>query len=185
METTIICALRNRLETIETELALKETLSTAIAEWLETGEVHVSNYPVKYANAILSREQIGWRNFIAGKITQEWLKLQAGSTKKTVGKKRDCYVWGASIVKITLKYFIKLWEQRKEEVHGKTAEQQETTRKTKLSIDARRLNSLKDKARPVDMGLFHADIKEFLDKSTAQSIATFISSHRKSNNKQC
>jgi hypothetical protein len=28
--------------------------STAIAEWLETGEVNVSNYPVKYANAILS-----------------------------------------------------------------------------------------------------------------------------------
>jgi hypothetical protein len=38
---------------------------------------------------------------------------------------------------------------------------------------------LKDKARPVDMGLFHADIKRFLDKSTAQTIATFISTHRK------
>jgi hypothetical protein len=29
------------------------------------------------------------------------------------------------------------------------------------------------------MGLFHADIKEFLDNSTAQTIATYISSHRK------
>jgi hypothetical protein len=38
---------------------------------------------------------------------------------------------------------------------------------------------MKDKARPVDMGLFHADIEEFLDKSTAQTITTFISSHRK------
>jgi hypothetical protein len=37
---------------------------------------------------------------------------------------------------------------------------------------------LKDKARPVDMGLFHADIEVFLDNSTAQTIATFISSHR-------
>jgi hypothetical protein len=46
-------------------------------------------------------------------------------------------------------------------VHGKTTEQQETTGKTKLSKDARKLNSLKDKARPVDMGLFHADIEEF------------------------
>jgi hypothetical protein len=42
-----ICALRKRLETIETEFALQETLSTAIAEWLETGEVNVSNYPIK------------------------------------------------------------------------------------------------------------------------------------------
>jgi hypothetical protein len=102
-------------------------------------------------NAILSQEQIGWRHFFAGEITQEWLKLQADSTNKTVEKKRDCYVWGASIVEITLKYFIKLWEHHNEGVHGKTTEQQETTRKTKLSIDARKLNSLKDKARPVDM----------------------------------
>jgi predicted N-acyltransferase len=38
---------------------------------------------------------------------------------------------------------------------------------------------LKDKAQPVDMGLFHADIEEFLDKSNAETITTFISSHRK------
>jgi DNA-binding PadR family transcriptional regulator len=29
------------------------------------------------------------------------------------------------------------------------------------------------------MGLFHADIEEFLDTSTAQTIATYISSHKK------
>jgi hypothetical protein len=105
-----ISALQKRLDTIETEFALKETLSAAIAEWLETGEVNVSNYPIKYANAILSQERIGWRHFFAGKITQEWLKLQADSTNKTIGKKRDCYVWRASIVECKLKYFIKLWE---------------------------------------------------------------------------
>jgi hypothetical protein len=38
---------------------------------------------------------------------------------------------------------------------------------------------LKDKARTVDMVLFHADIDEFLDSSTAQTIATYISSHKK------
>jgi hypothetical protein len=77
-----------------------------------------------------------------------------------------------------LKYFIKLWEQRNEEVHGKTTEQQETTRKIKLRSDARKLNILKGKARPIDMGLFHANIEEYLDNSTAQTIATNISSHR-------
>jgi hypothetical protein len=62
---------------------------------------------------------------------------------------------------------------------SKTVEQQERTREKKLSTDARKLNELKDKARPVDMGLFHTDIEAFLDKSTAQTIATYISSHRK------
>jgi hypothetical protein len=50
-----ICALRKRLDTIETEFAIEETLSTSIAEWLETGEVNVSYYPSKYANAIMSQ----------------------------------------------------------------------------------------------------------------------------------
>jgi hypothetical protein len=81
METTIyyMCiTLRKRLDTIETEFAIEETLSTAIAEWLETGEVNnVSNYPIKYANAILSQEQIGWRHFFSGKISQEWLSSTA------------------------------------------------------------------------------------------------------------
>jgi hypothetical protein len=106
----------------------RNRISTSIAEWLKTGEVNVSNYPIKYANAILSQEQISWRHFFAGRISQEWLKLQADSTNKTVGQKRDCYVWGASVVEITLKYFIKLWEQRNEEVHGRTTEQQNNKR---------------------------------------------------------
>jgi hypothetical protein len=38
---------------------------------------------------------------------------------------------------------------------------------------------LKDKVQPIDMGLFHADILGFLDNQTAQTIATYISSHRK------
>jgi hypothetical protein len=63
------------LDSIETEFAMKETMGTAIAEWLETGEINVSNNPIKYVNAILSQERIGWRHFFAGKITQEWLKL--------------------------------------------------------------------------------------------------------------
>jgi hypothetical protein len=174
-----ICALRKRMDKMGTEFSISETLSTAIAEWLETGEVDVSNYPIKYANAILSQKRIGWRHFFAGKISQEWTKLHDHSTHTNDGKKRDGYVWGAAVVEITLRHFIELWELRNEEVHGKTVQQQERTRKIKLSIDARKLTEFKDKARPVDMGLFHNDIEEFLDKSTAQTIATFISSHRK------
>jgi hypothetical protein len=51
-----ICDLWKRLETIKKESALQETLSTSIAEWLDTGEVNASNYPIKYVNAILSQE---------------------------------------------------------------------------------------------------------------------------------
>jgi hypothetical protein len=155
-----IKALQQKLSTLETDFALGETLCTAIAEWLDTGKVDISKYPIKYENAIISQENIGWRHFFGGKISQEWLNLQSESTNKTSNKKQDSYIWGASIAETTLKNFIDLWEIRNEEVHGKTIKQRERTRKEKLSVEVRRLNSMKDKARPSDMCLFHENEEE-------------------------
>jgi hypothetical protein len=154
-------------------------LSSAIAEWLETGTVDRAKYPVKYRKAIRLQTRIGWRHIFAGKISQEWLYLQEESTNTTIGKKRDSYIWGAAIVQILLSQYITLWELRNEEVHGKTKEHQERTRKERLRIEVSRLNLMKDKARPSDMFLFHANEDEYIKQSTSQAIASWISSHRK------
>ncbi|OEU15138.1 hypothetical protein FRACYDRAFT_239817 [Fragilariopsis cylindrus CCMP1102] len=172
-------AIRKQMDKMETEPELKELISTAIAEWLETGQVDISKHPIKYATAILAQERIGWRHMFAGKLAQEWLQLQEQSTNTTSGKKRDSYIWGASIVQILLLQHINLWELRNEEVHGKTKEHQERTRKERLTIEVSRLNSLKDSARPSDMFLFHTNEEEYIEESTSQTIATWISSHRK------
>ena len=97
---------------MEIEFALTEALSSAIAEWLEKGEVSISNLPIRFANAIISKELDGDISLLE-------------KYPRNGYKKRDCYVWGASVAKTTLTYFIKLWEIRNEEVHGKPVEQQE------------------------------------------------------------
>ena len=38
------------------------------------------------------------------------------------GTRRETYILGASVVEVSIKSFIELWEQRNEEVHGKTEE---------------------------------------------------------------
>ena len=172
-------ALQHKLDELETEFALGETLCTTIAEWLETGKVDMSKYPIKYANAIISQDDIGWRHFFGGKISQEWLTLQSESTTATSNKKQESYIWGAAIVETTLTKFIDLWELRNEEVHGKTTEQQESIRKGKLRLEVSKLNSMKDKARPSDMCLFHDNEEEYIEASTAQTISTWVSSHRR------
>jgi NAD-dependent dihydropyrimidine dehydrogenase PreA subunit len=174
-----IKALQHKFDILETDFALGETLCTTIAEWLETGNVDVSKYPIKYANAIISQDNIGWRHLFGGKLSQEWLTLHNESTNITKNKKQEGYIWGASIVETTLRKFIDLWEIRNEEVHGKTIEQQENIRKTKLSLEVRKLNSMKDQARPSDMCLFHENEEEYIEHSTAQMIATWVSSHRR------
>jgi hypothetical protein len=139
----------------------------------------ITKYPVRFHAALKSQEKIGWRHLFAGRISQEWLILQGNSTTTTKIRKRHNSVWGASIVEILLSQFIKLWELRNEEVHGKTEEQQEKTRKMKLSIEVKRLNEMRDIARPSDVCLFHDDIEKYIEQSTAKTIAIFISSHRR------
>jgi hypothetical protein len=68
---------------------------------------------------------------------------------------------------------------RNKQVHGKTAEQQERTRKSKLAVEVRKLDTWKHDSRPDDMCLFHANIEEYIENSTATNLATYISSHRK------
>jgi len=174
-----ITVLHNRLVYLETDFSPEETLYTVVEEWLETESVNISKYPTRFHQAIQSQSLIGWRHLLSGKISQEWLKLQETSTKVTIGRKRLSYVWGASLAEVLLKQFIKLWELRNEEVHGKTAELQEQIRKDKLGKVVRQLNELRDQARPSDMCLFHSDMKAYIEKSNAQSIASYISSHKK------
>ena len=174
----MLTALRSRFIYLETDFSLAETFCTAVAEWIQTKTVNVSTYSVKFHKAINTQSHIGWRHIFSGKLSQEWLHLQEQNTKVSIGRKRLSYVWGASIIEVLLKHFILLWELRNEEVHGKTAEKQEHMRKTKLSESVRKLNNQKDQARPGDMCLFHEDIDEHIEKSTAQTIASYISSHK-------
>jgi hypothetical protein len=68
---------------------------------------------------------------------------------------------------------------RNEEVHRKTKEHQQKTRKERLKIEVSRLNSMKDIARPREMFLFHANEDKYIEQSTSQTLACWISSHRK------
>ena len=174
-----MCALRKRLEYLETEFSIGETLCTAISEWLETGIVIIDNYPPRFHAALATQTTIGWRHLFAGRLSQEWLQIQNITRPRTEERQNDSYIWGASIVEVTLSQYIKLWELRNEEVHGKTAEQQEQTRKSKLAVEVRKLDTWKNESRPEDMCLFHANIEEYIDTSTASTLATYISSHRK------
>ncbi|OEU21556.1 hypothetical protein FRACYDRAFT_235180 [Fragilariopsis cylindrus CCMP1102] len=175
----LIGSMRKRLEYLETESEIGEGMCTAIAEWLETGTVDETKYSPRFTRAITSQNMIGWRHLFGGKLSQEWLKLQEESKRKTKGHKRNSFVWGASIIEVILSNFIELWELRNEEVHGKTEEQQERTRKAKLMVEVRRLNAMRPNARPSDECLFIDKEDEFIEKSSAKTIATYISSHRR------
>ena len=101
---------------------------------------------------MITQENIGWSHMFVGHISREWIKLHEDSrlTNNAKNQQDQSYLWDASLVEVLLSEFVRLWEIRNQEVHGETKERNETLRKNKLTIETKRLNSLKDDARPGD-----------------------------------
>ena len=76
-------------------------LCTLLTEWMDKGYVDIQNYHEDFHLAIMAQNKIGWRNFFAGKISQQWLKLHDLFSNNKC-KHSQSYVWGASIVETTL-----------------------------------------------------------------------------------
>ena len=90
--------------------------------------VEINKLPQKYHDAMITQENIGWSHKFAGHISQEWIKLYKESRHTNTNKNQynQSYLWGASVVKVLLSEFVRLWEIRNEEAHGKTKERNET-----------------------------------------------------------
>ena len=67
--------LQKKLDKLNTDFDLQETLCSAIANWLEDNKVDINNYPQKYHDAMITQENIGWSHMFTGYISQEWIKL--------------------------------------------------------------------------------------------------------------
>ena len=113
-----IQALRKRMQQMDTKYELENTLTSAISEWFETGNVSLRKYPAKFHDAIWSQVAIGWRQIFNGKISRHWLVHQ-GHTKTTKGRLRMDYIWGALIVETCLRMMIKLWKMRRNKTTNK------------------------------------------------------------------
>ena len=123
-----------------------------ITDWMENNKVEIDKFPQKYHDAMITQENIGWFHMFLGHISQEWIKLHEESKVTNNAKKQhdQPYLWGATLVEVLLSEFVRLWEIRNQEVHGESKETNKTLRKKKLIIETKRLNSLKDDARPGD-----------------------------------
>ena len=104
-----INTLRARLQRVNTNAGLLDTLCSAISDWFNHGAVDPSNYPEHYHQAILQQTSIGWRHICMGHIATAWSALQSPDGQMTDNSKTR-YMWTASIVEVSLRWMIDLWE---------------------------------------------------------------------------
>ena len=101
---------------------------------------------------MITQENIRWSHMFAGHISKERIKLyeESDCSNAQNNQGRYSYLWGSSIIELILSEFIRLWELRNAEVHGKTKEKNEALQKKKLTIETKQQISMINKARPGD-----------------------------------
>ena len=169
-------ALRACLIHLQTKPGLIDTLCSSITDWLDNGWVDSSKYPVKYHKAIHTQSHIGWRQVFMGRLSQEWEKLQ-GNTHLRTGRDRTAFLWGASVIEVTLQYSIELWEQRNSDVHGHTAKDQHRKLLERHQHTISKLLEYKPYILPVDAFLFDG-IDDTLSHCNAQTLGNWIATRQ-------
>ena len=157
--------------------SLVDVIANCITDWMDTGTVNHTKYNNKYNTAITAQQQIGWRQLFMGKISKEWLTLQQ-SYKDSQGNTRDATMWSATLIEICLRQYIELWEQRNRDVHGHNEREQAKHARTRYKEDIRTLYTLRHHVRSNDDHLFPANIDTYLEKSSTNTLAQYISTNR-------
>ena len=60
--------IKQRMEYLETDFGLMETFCHAVTYWFDNEKVNIDKYPVKYHRALITQNNIGWRQIFMGRI---------------------------------------------------------------------------------------------------------------------
>lgn len=172
-----IKALRKLLKHHQTAPILIDTMCTSITEYFDTGQVNITKYPKTLHHVLNSQAHIGWRQIFLGKLSQEWENthnLLAASTTNA----HIAFLWGTSIVELSLRHAIILWEERNTEVHGKDNATQQNLLVARHRTEIKRLYSLRHKLRPSDVNILFKGINTLLTVSDSKMLSNWIATRR-------
>ena len=162
---------------VNTNAGLIDTFYSAIYDWFDYGAVDPGKYPAQYYQAILQQTNIGWRHVFMGHLATVWSALLIPEDQSN-GIPKARYMWTASIVEVSLRWFIDLWETRNKDVHGHTKTKQNSRLKVEHQETVRHMLAQKIHMRPCNHWLFPDNPTLFLVTATANQLGTWIASRR-------
>jgi hypothetical protein len=70
--------------------------------------------------AIEEQEDIGWRQFIRGRLAITWGALMNTLIQQTEIPNNTAEIWGMKLVQLNWQYILRLWHTQNKELHGVT-----------------------------------------------------------------
>ena len=118
--TKINVDLRKELEAKQTSPTLIITLLDILRNWRRNNPINISNFDRSslIGKAITEQQKIGWNNFVIGRWSKVWEKVQH-EYYLSINSQRTSFIWAISIIKKFLLINWEVWDFRNELIHGK------------------------------------------------------------------
>jgi hypothetical protein len=97
------------------------TICHQVKRWMEPGTKSAYN-PIDpmLKKAIEEQEDIGWRQFIRGRLAITWGALMNTLIQQTEIPNNTAEIWGMKLVQLNWQYIRRLWHTQNKELHGVT-----------------------------------------------------------------
>ena len=114
-------AIRRKLEKMNTHPILQDIVLDGIRNHIEDQTMDPYKYPDNYQLLVASQNNIGWDNFLKGRLSTHWAEHQEQHLRNTdeVTNKRNGTTWTTNLAATLLDQWYRLWKQRNEDKHGK------------------------------------------------------------------
>ena len=95
-----------------------EDISTCLTQWRITGRVDVNLFDRRntFYSAILKQRNLGWHNFMMGRLHQEWLACQTNYLL-SIGSRRSPFRWVVSVIRQFQNTVWDMWQHRNSILH--------------------------------------------------------------------
>ena len=161
--------LRMKMQKLDTDQKLATIALAGLWCFIHNRDFHLANIPVGYEKLIAEQNEIGWDNFMKGRISNEWITKQQQhlQSKELITTRNNGTTWATTIISTIWTDWIKLWEMRNEDRHGKDKTAQA---KAERETIIRQVLALYEKACDIhqdDVAIFNIPIEEMAKRETA------------------
>jgi hypothetical protein len=129
-----IAEMKHYLSSPHTHTDVKNAIMNELENWLNPGSKTITFRPIsrEIQQALETQQNIGWRNFVRGRISMEWGEIINTHIQIENITDETAEKWGTKLININWKYILQMWNLRNEDTIGKTLEEKTLKKKRKV-----------------------------------------------------
>ena len=161
------------MDKLNTDPVILDIVLKGISSLFKNTLMEPHHYSDKYWLLVASQNQIGWDNFLKGRISTDFATLQDSYiTPSQRTPKNNGTTWTTNIAALVMKQWLDLWKQRNEDRHGNDKETKNKARLEQIYHEVELLYSRAHEAPPHTINtIYKCDLDTQLQKHPTELVA--------------